>query len=526
MTEPNDTPAHSDNLKRLMQGTALSAVNFFIVIALCFWIAPIQIHTLGERLNGIWQTVAALTGWFALMDFGLNYTVSRFVTKAFAARDYEECNQYASTGLGLFLVLGSVVFLLSLLFGFGASHCFPNVEDIGLIGTVLILSGAAFALDFPLRAFTGISLGTMRHDLVGLAGIVFRIAGAMVTYLILVSGGQLIALALSSIVMTSVQIVVYFMIARHSFPQLNLSRNNVRRSHARTLFHYSVFGFIAHIGNMFIFQISKLVIPIMFAFEYVTSFNIAITFADQSRGLVMSMTNWMLTWLTYLHAQGHKEELLKTMRFGFKFCTYLSGFITFGLIAWCDPFITRWILTPEAIEAGKVNPVFWQDIVPCVVLMALAAAVRSAFEPNVRYLYATAQHHYYALSNIIEGLLNINLCIFFALQWGLTGFAWGTFIASVVVRGIFLPIIVCRLMERNIIAWYGEMLWLFLLVGIALIVPTVATRLLVAPNYPSLFLVGGISAATYFPVIYRIGFSADERRKINSYVFPGGRKSF
>jgi len=524
MTESNDNPAHSGYLKRLMQGMVLSAVNFFVVIALSFWLAPIQIHTLGERLNGIWQTVAALTGWFALMDFGLNYTVSRFVTKSFSTRDYDECNQYASTGLGLFLTFGSVVFVLSLLFGFGASRCFPKVEDIGLIGTVLFLSGAAFALDFPLRAFAGISIGTMRHDLVGLATIASRITGAVITYMILVSGGRLIALAAGNIAFMLVQIAAFYMIARRSFPQLNLSRKNLRRTHVRSLFNYSVFGFIAQIGNMFIFQVSNLMIPIMFAFEYVTSFNIAITFADQFRSLLFTITNWMVTWMTYLHTQGLKDELLKTMRFGFKFCTFISGFIAFGLIFWCEPFITRWILTPEAIESGKINPLFWRDIVPCVVVMTLAAAVRSSLEPNGRYLFATAKHHYYAFSNIIEGLLSIELYFIFASQWGLVGFAWGTLITSVIMRGIFLPLIVCRLMERNFFAYYCEMLWLFLLVGVSLIVPAIVTRLLVAPNYPSLFLVGGISAVTYFPTICLIGFTAEERRKINGYFFSSFRK--
>ena len=524
MTESTDNPANSGYKKRLMQGTVLSVINFCVLLVLSFWITRVQIHMLGERLNGIWLTMAALTGWFALMDFGLNYAVSRFVTKSFSTHDYEECNQYASTGFGLFLLIGSTVFVMSLLFGFGAPYCLPKVEDIGLISIVLILSGTAFALDFPLRAFVGISLGTMRHDLVGLANIASRIAGAVMTYLILVSGGKLVALALGNIAFMLVQIAAHYRIARYSFPQMNLSRKNLRRSHVRSLLNYSIFGFIAHIGNMFIFQISKLVISIMFAFEYVTSFNIAITFADLFRNLVMTLTNWMLTWLTFLHSQGLKDELLKTMRFGFKSCTYISGFITFGLIAWCEPFITRWILTPEAIESGKINLVYWRDIVPCVCLMALAAAVRSSLEPNVRYLYATATHHYYAFSNILEGLLNVELCIFLSSRLGLVGFAWGTLIASVVMRGFFLPMIVCRLMERNFFVFYCEMLWFFLTVCIALIVPTIVTRLLVAPNYPSLFLVGGISAASYFPVLYLIGFSREERHKINGYIFPARRK--
>ena len=518
MTEPGESKENAGYAKRLMQGTVLSAINFVVILGLSFWIAPLQVHTLGERLNGIWQTVATLTGWFALLDFGLNYTVSRFVTKSFSTKDYDECNVYASTSLALFLTIGSVILVSSLVFGLAASHFFPNVKDIGLLGTVMILSGAAFALDFPLRAFTGISLGTMRHDLVGLASIFFRIVGAVMTYLILVNGGKLIALALGNIVFMLAQLGVYYLLARRSFPQLRLSRKNIRRSHVRSLFGYSVYGFIAHIGNMFIFQIDKAIIPIMFAFEYVSPYNIAVTFADQFRGLLMAMSNWMVTWLTYLHTRGQKDELLRTMRFGFKFCTFISGFIAFGLIAWSDPFISRWMLTPEAIAAKKIDPIFWGDVVPCVMILALAAAVRSAQEPNVRYLYATAQHHYYAFSNVIEGLLNIELCMILAPQLGLVGFAWGTLIASIVLRGFFLPMIVCRLMKRSLFVYYCELLWLCLMVGIALTVPAIITRQLVAPNYPALFLVGGLSALAYFPAIYLIGFSTEERRKIRGFV--------
>jgi len=524
MSEPSTNPENAGYMKWLMRGTVLTVVNFFIALFLSFWLARLQVYTLGERLCGIWSTVAALTGWYALLDLGLNYTVSRFITKSFSTKDYDECNICASTGFSLFLGMGSLVLVLSFVFGFGASHFFPKVEDIGLIGTVIILSGAAFALDFPLRAFYGISLGAMRHDLAMLVGIAFRVAGAVMTWLILVSGGQLIALAAGNIILMSAQIWVCYALARYSFPQLRLSRNNVRRSHIRILFGYSIFGLIAHLGSVMIFELDKVLIPFFLAFEYVFPFGIALQFAQYFSGLLMSMTSWMVTWLTYLHAQGHKDKIWKTMRFGFKYCTYVSGFITFGLIAWSEPFITRWILNPEAIESGKIDPVYWQDIIPCTILLTLVAAVRAIQEPNIRYLYATANHHYYAFSNVIEGLLNIELSLIFAMQYGLVGFAWGTLISCLLLRGVFIPLIVCRLMERSLLVFYTEILRHFLFVGIALIIPAIATWQLVAPNYPALFLVGGISAVIYFPVIYLIGFSTEERNKIKGYLLKGHKE--
>lgn len=532
MTLPGENADHPENaenagyLKRLMQGTALSAINFFVILALSFWLAPYMVHTLGERLNGIWQAVATLTGWYALLDFGLNYAVSRFITKSFSSKDYAECNIYASTGLSLFLLIGTIVVVLSLIFGFGASYFFPKIEDIGLLKMVIILSGAAFALDFPLRALTGISLGTMRHDLVGLGSIVFRILGAVMTFLILAWGGRLIALALGNIVLMIVQIQTYYILARRSFPQLQLSRKNVRRSYVKPLVNYSIYGFIAHIGNAFIFQLDKLLIPVFLSFQFVSPYAIAVQFADHSRGLMLAMSNWMNTWLTFLHSKGLHDELLKTLQFGFKTCVYLSGFVIFGLVAWSDPFITRWMLNEEAVASGKVDLIYWGDIVPCTILLALSAGIRMVQEPLVRYLYATANHHYYAFSNVAEGILNAVLSIILAKYCGLglIGFAWGTLIASLFFRGLYIPVITCRLLKQSLFWYYGGMLWLFMLTGIALVLPILVTLWLVAPNYPALFLVGAISAVLYFPAVYLIGFSREERQRFKDFL--GKRKPF
>ena len=529
MTPPDGNATDTENatkaedvgyMKRLMQGTAFSAVNFFVILFLSFWLAPIMVHSLGERLNGIWQTVAALTGWYALLDFGLNYAVSRFITMSFSKKDYDECNTYASTGLSLFLLIGAIVVVLSLIFGVGASFFFPKIEDIGLLKIVIILSGAAFALDFPLRAITGISLGTMRHDLVGLGSMFFRILSAVATYLVLISGGRLIALALLNLVLMLVQIQVYYMMAKKSFPQLHLSRQYIRHSHIKSLFSYSVYGFIAHIGNALVFLLAKLLIPVFLAFEYVTPYGIAIQFADQSRGLMLALSNWMTTWFTFLHSKGLRDEIIKTMRFGFKISTYISGFIIFGIVAWCDPFITRWMLNEHAIESGKINPIFWADVIPCVILLALAAGVRMVQEPMIRYLYATANHKYYAFSCVAEGVLNAVLSILLAKYFGmgLVGFAWGTLVSTLVLRGVYIPLIVCRLLELNVPAFCCQMSWLFLLTAIALVLPMVVTWWLVAPNYPALLLVGGISTVLYFPSIYLIGFSSAEREKIKGFL--------
>jgi O-antigen/teichoic acid export membrane protein len=178
------------------------------------------------------------------------------------------------------------------------------------------------------------------------------------------------------------------------------------------------------------------------------------------------------------------------------------------------------MLTDQAIESGIIHVEYWHDVVPCLIILTIAACIRTVQEPNIRYMYATANHRYYAFSNVTEGLLNLGCSIFFATycHMGMIGVAWGTLIAAAVMRGLFIPFIVFRLLKKNVLLFYSNMLWLFVKVGFALLLPLFITITFVAPNYPALFLTGCLSAVCYFPMIYLIGFSSEERKQIASKI--------
>ncbi|MDR1492778.1 MAG: oligosaccharide flippase family protein [Planctomycetaceae bacterium] len=517
----DEAAEHSGYMKRLMQGTFLHSLNFFIVIFFGLVISRLMIYSLGERYYGIWHFAVAFLGWYGLLDIGLNHSVSWFITKSFSQKDYVHCNIYANTGLAIFLLIGALVCVAALLTGLGTLWLYPKIEDVKmedvhLLSVVLILTGMSFALDFPIRGLYGISLGAMRHDLAAWGSIIFRTAGALTTYAILSMGGRLVALCLGNMLIAFLQIGVYYIMAKRSFPQLRFSPQNVRRSHVGALFNYSVFGFIASIGELFIFRLDIMVIPILISFEYNASYGTAASFSEHLRSLMITLSNWMTTWLTFLYAKGLYDEIVKTMFFGYKICTYITGFIAFGLLVWCEPFLKCWALTDQAIESGKIHIEYWSDTVPCLIILVIAACIRTVQEPNIRYMYATANHRYYAFSNIVEGALNLGLSIFFVLycQAGIIGVAWGTLVAAVMMRGLFIPFIVFRLLKKNLLLFYGNMLRLFAKVCLALLPPLFITIKFVAPTYPALFLTGCLSAACYFPAIYFIGFSYEERKQI------------
>ncbi|MDR1958414.1 MAG: oligosaccharide flippase family protein [Planctomycetaceae bacterium] len=513
------TENHKENnketgyLRRLLGGSMLSIVNLLVGIGISFIMAPIFIHTLGPRHNGIWVTASVFTGWYALLDFGLSHAVSRFFTKSFASGNEEDCNTYASTGLFLYVILGGMAFLFAAVIGlvtffFADSFFTEEIQDINLLAAVIILVGFAFALDFPLRSLYGVTTGAMRHDLAGITSVVFRILGAGVTLTVFYFGGRLISLVTVNAVLVMIQIFVYYLLARHAFPKLHLSRKNVRKTHAVALFGYSFYGFIAQIGDLIIYRVDNLVVGAMMSLSAVTHYNIAMTMVDYYKGLLMYASAWMVTWLTFLDARKDRENTLQTMVFGYKFCSCFSGFIVFGLVMWGKPFLARWMGTD------------YLDAMPCLVILAAAATIQAMQEPNIRYLYATSNHHYFAFTNVLEGVLNLGMSILLVrMNYGMVGVALGTLIAAFLSRGILIPFFVCRLLRQSLLRYYARFLGYLLRMAVSLILPGILTVFLVEPNYPRLFLVGILSAVCYFPTIYYIGLNAGDRKKILGFLF-------
>lgn len=503
------------NLKHLLSGSALSIVSLFVVVGIGFFMQPFMIRTLGDVHYAIWALAGTFTGWYAILDFGLNHAVSRFFTKSYSTDDETHCNIYASTGFYLYLGLGAIAFLCSLVLAVAAFQFYTEGTDgvqLGegdktLLAIMIIMTGFSFAWEFPFRALYGVVLGSMRHDLAGVASIGFRLFGALQTFVILSLGGGLIALGFASIVIMLLQVYVYYRLAKRSYRPLEISPKNFRKDHAKSLFGYSFYAFMAQIGDIIIYSVDTVVVSILVSMAAVTHYNIALTLTNHFKGLLMSSSSWMVSWLTYLDAQKDRAKTLYSMFFGYRFGTYFAGFIAFGLIMWGEPFITRW-MGPDYVDA-----------VPCLVALVIAATIQAIQEPNIRYMYATSNHHYFALCNILEGLLNLVLSLILVMSHGMLGVALGTLISCALIRGFVHPLFVCRLLGINYFVYYLRIGWYLLMVAAALLVPYTITTALVGPTYRQLFTVGILSALSYFPIIYYIGFSTRDRQMIHGFLF-------
>ena len=75
--------------RRLLTGAVSRVSNTALGILIAFLMTPFIIRHLGDDAYGLWLLVAAITGFYGVLDFGLSVATQRAIAQALASGDVE-----------------------------------------------------------------------------------------------------------------------------------------------------------------------------------------------------------------------------------------------------------------------------------------------------------------------------------------------------------------------------------------------------------------------------------------------------
>lgn len=151
--------------RQLTSASAFRVLSFFVTTAVSLLMMPFIVHTLGDRIYGLWALVATLLGYYGLFDFGLTPAVCQHIAVALGRHDREACNGVVAASLRFFLAVAALVLLLSGVVAACASLFARSAADAALFSQIILILGVSTALTFPSRVFTGFLIANLRYDL-------------------------------------------------------------------------------------------------------------------------------------------------------------------------------------------------------------------------------------------------------------------------------------------------------------------------------------------------------------------------
>lgn len=487
--------------RKLISGSVLRLCNLVGAAAAAFYLMPLIVHHLGDRIYGFWSLATAFIGYYNLLDLGLSAAVSQHICVAIGHQDDSECHTVFNTALRLQLLIGCLALLVTAALALATPLLTHNAADVRLFRPVIIVLGINAALGFPARVYWAVLEAHLRFDIqssLALAGLILRTG--LIVWAVL-AGGGLLSLAWVSFLSTLPVLALQYWFARRESSWARVDMKRVDPVRIRSFFSYSVYSFMSYIADVVRFQLDPLVISTMIGLAAVTHYKIAGILTQYYLQIIVVSVGTLLPVFSRLHGAGNRNALEDVFFLGTKLSCSVSVFICVALIAWGRPFIACWM-----------GPRYEDGYLPLVIL-AVAVLIDVCQRSSSDLLFATFKHRFYAWINCAEAVINLACSLALARPLGILGVALGTLIGAVAIRLILQPWWVCKVSELRYVLYMRFLAVNLLRSGCLAAVAVGLAKWGLRPSYLWLLSSALCATAAYMVLSWVISFNRSERER-------------
>lgn len=308
-------------------------------------VTPYMLRSLGKSEYGLYALIGAVVGYLAVLEFGLSYSIIRYVARYRARKDKEGEQNFLAlamityVGISLLVFLAGAIIYWNLGNIFGASFTVAELSEARIMSAILVFN-LAFLL--PAGAFDAILTGYQRFSFLRSTELIRFVLRTALLILLLYLGYK----AVSIIVLdTSMNILFSLLKCIYVFVRLRV-RFKIHRFDKELI--YEVFSSSFWIGcavvlSQLYLRVGQTVLGITDGTASVAVFSISMIFLGYyvSSGLIIS--NVLLPHSVEVVERGASSSqltdlMIKVGRIQFLIASYvLGGFLLFG-----HPFIRFW----------------------------------------------------------------------------------------------------------------------------------------------------------------------------------------
>ncbi|MBX2852839.1 MAG: oligosaccharide flippase family protein [Phycisphaeraceae bacterium] len=416
--------------KALAMGSGLRVGHRVAHVLVALFLTPFIIHTLGAEDFGLWALAAAFLGYYGMMDLGIGAAVARQVAAALGKKNEDGANAYISTAVGLYLVIGTVLLLVTLLAAWLAWQYDYHGRG-ALFAQIILMVGGLHSVGMPMNVFAGALTAKLRYDLLTSFQFVTLILQSVLIVAVLLAGYGILGMAYVMLACGLLNLAMPYLAVRKVMPFVRIRWSLVSREVRRTLLNYSVFIFLSSTSRVVRFRIDVVVIAEFIGLVATAYYQVAAMLIKQFRYGMDAIFGVLFPYFGKLSGSvANREKMFRVFEFMMRRAIQATFFAATAMIIWGRDFIEVWV-GPEFTAAY-----------PCVVALAVAEIITGSQIPAYHFLGGIAKHKFHAYVNIVEAVCNLALSILLVTltDLGILGVALGTAIPLAVFQGIVMPI--------------------------------------------------------------------------------------
>src|SRR5262245_4127254 len=334
-----------------------------------FLLTPFILDRVGAVEFGLWALANSVMSYGLLLEFGIGWSVIKYVAEFKARGRAEDARALVATALRLYSWLGLAALVLSL----AVAPLFPRLFNVpGDLRSeavwVVLLMGVGLAISIPCTITTSVRRGLQRYDVVGLLASVATLLSAIGTVLVLVLGGGLVGIVAVSVAVTIVIQIPSIVFIYRIAPDVPISWRGARHEWVRTVASFSSWMFVMDVATRVQTKVDVLVIGAFLPISSVTPYALCRRLSEIGQIVSDQLVQVMVALAAELKADDDAVRLRELYVTGTRLTValFLSIGCVFSVLA--RPLLTLWVgagyadyarLVPILVLATLLNTSQW-----------------------------------------------------------------------------------------------------------------------------------------------------------------------
>ena len=499
-------------IKTIVRNIFSSWAGVVIQAAVVFFLTPYTISELGNERYAVWMLVTSITGHYGLLAFGFRGSITIFLTRHLATKEFERLNNAASSAFVALSTIGLVISFASIGVSILAPYIFnldPTLKREFSICAILI--GTSTGVEIALFGFSAVFTATQRFDISNGIAAATRLVSAFLIFGALKNGLGLVGVCLAVVSTNVLGALLRMWIAYKLVPQLRVSPRLATKSGAWELLSYGGWTFLSSIAQTVYKYIDTILIAAFMPVAAVTPYSLGASLLSHLESIVRPVSRVFFPVVTDLYAKQDQRGLQTTLYNGTVAILVITGVLGASGWVWSDAFFNLWVGDAlSATELATVTTVFK------LLLIALFARYYSALCNQI--LLGSLRARTSGLLALGEALFNAVLSVILIQRAGVLGVAVATIISTMLIRTVLIPAFTLRDLNINQLQFAGLVLSRPLLAILATALPAIALNRLYTPNnFGEFFLLAGTGAAIGAPFVIYFGLGS-QRETFYQYV--------
>ena len=437
-------------------GASLSYALTIIANALGFVLAPFLLGKLGSTQMGIYETIGALAGYMAVLDFGVNSTITRYISKYRAENKEEKTGNLLAHCLILYSVLAAAVLAIGVVLWFNLGPIAKSLSafqgkgaitnnNIGTAKTMFLILLANIAFSLPLRTFTAAMNGYEKFTLPRLLNIV-RVVLRFVLIIIFISlKFGVLTIAIIDLVANIGMLIINMLYVLLKMKQ-KIKLEKFELPFVKELMVFSLPIFLTMVYDQIFWKVDQIIIfGIMgFASAYVVSavMRLVVIFMQFST----SISEVFLPRITQMvSAKASGDDLTDLMIRVGRIQFLILGLILTGYLLFGQNLLISWLGGQDVYTDSQMINMYY---IGCIILVPLTLPLIQ--NTGISMLVAKNKHHFRSTVYFIIAVLNVGLTIVLVNKYEIIGASIATAIALILGNGIVINIYYSRVIGLKI----------------------------------------------------------------------------